>query len=372
MKVAKVLYAANSPLQDSKRIRCGGRDLKVSSQLGVVHSGGDFVGYTTLQKTKELNVDRVQVGHVFYEIYPIKSYYYSDVKYCICVDDVANKWLIVLAKGATCPPSEATENSMHHLRNKKASKVGVILLAVGCTSLALLLNSAGKREITESTQETNSHNTQVVIGHGGSKTYTYGSVTVQSTEKTSEDILNSEIKESKPDADKEKQGFSNKSVDAAGDVTESKLAAKEPESAKESESETKADTEAQKNTEAKKNTEAPYSSIADTVLVPAPEQEPNTEEELIESYGTTIGDITISDNKSSCVFSNPCDEDVQMTFSKGKKDFLQFTVKKGSKRTQDLSTVFTKTTKVSVKFEYLNDSGKVIKTIESDIVVYVL
>lgn len=362
MKVAKVLYAANSPLQDSKCIRCGGRDLKVSSQSGVVHSGGDFVGYTTLQKTKELNVDRVQVGHVFYETYPIKSYDSSDVKYCICVNDVANKWLVVLAKGSTCQPSEATENSMHHLRNKKVSKVGVILLAVGCTSLALLLNSAGKQEITESTQETNSHNTQVVIGHGGSKTYTYGSATAQSTEKTSEDILNSEIKESKPDADKEKQGFSNKIVDAAGDVTESKLAAKE--------SETDTDTEA--DTEAQKNTEAPYSSIADTVLVPAPEQEPNTEEELIESYGTTIGDITISDNKSNCVFSNPCDEDVQMTFSKGKKDFLQFTVKKGSKSTQDLSTVFTKTTKVSVKFEYLNDSGKVIKTIESDIVVYVL
>ncbi len=139
MKVAKVLYAANSPLQDSKCIRCGGRDLKVSSQLGVVHSGGDFVGYTTLQKTKELNVDRVQVGHVFYEIYPIKSYYYSDVKYCICVDDVANKWLIVLAKGATCQPSEATKNSIHHLQNKKASKVGVLLLAVGCTSLALVI-----------------------------------------------------------------------------------------------------------------------------------------------------------------------------------------------------------------------------------------
>ena len=362
MKVAKVLYAANSPLQDSKCIRCGGRDLKVSSQLGVVHSGGDFVGYTTLQKTKELNVDRVQVGHVFYETYPIKSYDSSDVKYCICVDDVANKWIVVLAKGATCLPSEATENSMHHLRNKKASTIGVILLAVGCTSLALLLNSAGKREITESTQETNSHNTQVVIGHGGSKTYTYGSATAQSTEKTSEDILNSEIKESKPAADKEKQGFSNKIVDAAGDVTESKLAAKESET----------DTETDADTKAQKNTEAPYSSIADTVLVPAPEQEPNTEEELIESYGTTIGDITISDNKSNCVFSNPCDEDVQMTFSKGKKDFLQFTVKKGSKSKQDLSTVFTKTTKVSVKFEYLNDSGKVIKTIESDIVVYVL
>lgn len=366
MKVAKVLHAANSPLQDSKRIKCGGRDLKVSTLSSVVHSAGEFVGYTTLRKTKELNVDRVEVGHAFYEVYPVKSYYYSDAKYCICVDDVANKWLIVLAKGTAGLSDENVKHGKGSTKNDKRSKAGILLLVAGCAGLTIFFNSASKQTVTESTQETNNYSTQVVIGHGGSKTYTYGSATAQSTEKTSEDILNSEIKESKPDADKEKQGFSNKSIDATGDVTESKLATKESESVKESESETEADTEA------KKNTEALYSSIADTVLVPAPEQEPNTEEELIESYGTTIGDITISDNKSSCVFSNPCDEDVQMTFSKGKKDFLQFTVKKGSKSTQDLSTVFTKTTKVSVKFEYLNDSGKVIKTIESDIAVYVL
>lgn len=365
MKVAKVLHAANSPLQDSKRIKCGGRDLKVSTLASVVHSTGEFVGYTTLRKTKELNVDRVEVGHDIYEVYPAKSYYYSDAKYCICVDDVANKWLIVLAKGTASLSDENVKHGKGSTKNDKRSKAGILLLVAGCAGLTIFLNSVSKQTVTESTQETNNYSTQVVTGHGDSKTYTYGSPTVQSTEKTSEDILNSEIKESKPDADKEKQGFSNKSINAAGDVTEHDSTIKDS---------TTNDSEVvtESNSETSNDTEAPYSSIADTVLVPEPEQETNTEEELIESYGTTIGDITISDGKSNCVFSNPCTEDVQMTFSKGKKNLLQFLVKKGSKSTQDLSTVFTKTTKVSVKFEYLNDSGKVIKTIESDIVVYVL
>lgn len=370
MQVAKVYHAANSPLSSDKVIKKGGRSLAVSSYTTIIAADGQCVGYTSLQKTKATDVDRVQIGTDCFEVFQLDSANTDAIKYCICIDDLENKWLSVVSSTALPETSKDLKSFVYTGRSPRLTfnRQIIIPLTVGCFAfIAAYACLSNISTIKKSVKQISTEQVSKTVQKGKSKTYTYGAKV--DGKMTAEDILNSQIEEDSDNAAKERAGIASVSAEdtevviTQNSATDSKSSKKKTKSSKKDKSDSNAD---------ESSSEAPFSSIEDTVITPANTNVSDTSDSLAEVFSPGIGDITISKNNPDYTISNPTEQKMIVEIFADDKQLASVTVDPNEKTSITLFNKITETTKASIKYTFKNSDGDTVRVIKGKFKVYVI
>lgn len=370
MQVAKVYHAANSPLSSDKVIKKGGRSLAVSCYATIIAADGQCAGYTSLQKTKATDVNRVQIGTDCFEVFQLDSINADAIKYGICIDDLENKWLLVVSSVVLPEPSDDIKSFIHTKQSPRLTinRQVLIPLTVGCFAfIAVYACLSNISTIKKSVKQISTEQVSKTVQKGKSKTYTYGAKV--DDKMTAEDILNSQIEEDSESAAKERAGIASISAEdtevviTQNSVTDSKSSKKKTKSSKKDKS----------ASEAKQNSsEAPFSSIKDTVITPANTNVSDTSDSLAEVFSPGIGDITISKNNPDYTVSNPTEQKMIVEIFTDGKQLASVTIDPNEETSITLFDKITETTKASIKYTFKNSDGDIVRVIKGKFKVYVI
>lgn len=328
MYVSKELQAVDSPLSQNKEIKLHGVRIKVSDAQALNLAGAKILGYTFLEKTNAMNLDRVRLTDKLAYLIYFKEIVAKSIQYGICVDDIKNEWIVVVSD------SKASAFDKKTLKQIAAGSVFAVGIAV------IVFSLSKKSESVHSTTEVVETYTTEIESGGYDVTYRYGAPVEGSTQ-TAEAILNTRIASTKDAARKEKKSLSKEVADDLVDSTDNSQASASNESGASSE-------EGGDNTLAD---ELPYTKPRDTVIVPSYENDTHELEDSAVEISLGGGDITLSSGNTTATFNNPYGYTLYVNIIGNNFSVPEFSIAANSKTVMDLGSVIKESTSAILKYE---------------------
>lgn len=362
MKVAKVISADSTPLKIDGVLKKGGRQLQISNYDTVHDASGKLIGYTTLRKVTELNVDRLRIGDSYFDLHDMINVNYDSIKFCICVNDYENQWVCVLPKFTQISDSTPTITDFKHSVTKshishKRVLIPVILsCSVFIASYSLLSHKPEVKQVVKTIIEPKS---TTVTQPGTEKTYVYGTKVDLDTQ-TAEAAYEKEIKH-------DKKYYANDN-EAIASIQSDKSAVKVTPKV--------SDTKPTEQSSDSKDDRGTFYSTEDTILTPLASTSFDTDNPTdwnVSEYSPVISNITISEKNTGITLMNPTSNKCKVSLlTKSAKEIVSCSIDPGNSATLELMSYFDKTTKVTIKYEFFDSEDKLCNTLSSKITVYVL
>lgn len=352
LHVAKKFKSFDSPLGSRELYHRGGKvRVYVSGREALDKSNVEYVGYTKLEKTKAVNVDRVEVGKgICYRVY-LEQFNPQKISFAFCIDDIENKWVAVLQK----EPSNINIATIQGALGAACVVLAAVLISLITT---LMSNNSPTASDTEKLTEIT---TQITSG-GYSETRTFGSSAIDENGvvqdgATAEDVLNARIEQSTNDAKKERESLRNGATVVAEGNTNNEVSEKSATSEEKAES-------------IKENDGTPpVSTPSETVIIRDVTNDVTDTDVLAEVKNPGIGDITVYAGKETVEFCNTYSSTLTVSFKCGNTEY-SVNIPADGKTTVDLCNVTTETAKVDVKMTLGGDKAQ--DVLSTTITVYVL
>lgn len=352
LHVAKKFKAFDSPLGSRELYHRGGKvRIYVSGREALDKSNAEYVGYTKLEKTKAINVDRIEVGKgICYRVY-LEPFNSQEISFAFCIDDIENKWVAVLQK-------ESSNVKVATIQGALGAACVVLVAVLFSLITALMSNDSTTTTDTERLTEIT---TQITSG-GYSETSAFGSSVIDENGvvqdgATAEDVLNARIEQSTDDAKKERESL-HKGVTVAIEGSTGSAASEEGETSRE------------KDEASKENDETPpVSTPSETVIIRDVTNDVADTDVLAEVKNPGIGDITVYAGKETVEFCNTYSSTLTVSFKCGNTEY-SVNIPADGKTTVDLCNVTTETAKVDVKMTLDGDNAQ--DVLSTTITVYVL
>lgn len=357
MKVARVCTGVNTPLKVYKSVNLRKASIRVSDLDTVLESDGKIVGYTNLKLTSDKTLDRIKIGSYSYivEFGDVSDDALQHAKYCICVDDTKNKYVLFVGRWEESKTSEWDEPATTEFLRRTVIGVCVPILAFCIFKLVTISSDISDSTEIAETVSTEAVSDTVTIG-GGTYTYVYGAY-ADSTEPTDEDIVNQVIEEEAPLREAEKDatipGATNNSTTLeAQDTT----------------SQEDATTEyyGEPSTE-----QLQISSINDTVIVTSNSDEASTEDVLGEEFFPKLGNITISSKSPDYSVKNTTGYALTVTITIDDMSIASISLSANESASITLLGKVSETSKAMISYDYKDVDNKTIAHFDSDITIYV-
>lgn len=361
MRVAKVISADSTPLKIDGVLKKGGRQLQISNYDTVHDAKGKLVGYTTLRKTTKLDVDRLRIGDSYFDLHDMMRVNPESIKFCICVNDYENQWVCVLPKFTQTDDAPVITDSKNSKKESHFSYKHVLVsIIIGCSIFVVSYSVLShKQEVKQVVKTITEPKTNTVTQPGTEKTYVYGAK-VDSDTQTAESVYEKEIQHDKKYYADDNEAISSvQSNDSDVSIT-SKISS----------------TESDDQTSKLKDDRGTFYSTEDTILTPAASTSFDTDNPTdwnVSEYSPVISNITISEKNTGITLMNPTSDKCKVSLlTKSNKEIVSCSIDSGASTTLELLSHFSKTTKVTIKYEFFDSEDKLCNTLSSKITVYVL
>lgn len=361
MRVAKVISADSTPLKIDGVLKKGGRQLQISNYDTVHDAKGKLVGYTTLRKTTKLDVDRLRIGDSYFDLHDMMRVNPESIKFCICVDDYENQWVCVLPKFTQMDDAPVITDFKSSKKESHFSYKHVLVpIIIGCSIFVVSYSVLShKQEVKQVVKTITEPKTNTVTQPGTEKTYVYGAK-VDSDTQTAEAAYEKEIQHDKKYYANDNEAISSVHPDDSDVSITSKISS----------------TESDDQTSKPKDDRGTFYSTEDTILTPAASTFFDTDNPTdwnVSEYSPVISNITISEKNTGITLMNPTSDKCNVSLlTKSNKEIVSCSIDSGASTTLELLSHFSKTTKVTIKYEFFDSEDKLCNTLSSKITVYVL
>jgi hypothetical protein len=361
MRVAKVISADSTPLKIDGVLKKGGRQLQISNYDTVHDAKGKLVGYTTLRKTTKLDVDRLRIGDSYFDLHDMMRVNPESIKFCICVNDYENQWVCVLPKFTQMDDAPVITDFKSSKKESHFSYKHVLVpIIIGCSIFVVSYSVLShKQEVKQVVKTITEPKTNTVTQPGTEKTYVYGAK-VDSDTQTAEAAYEKEIQHDKKYYANDNETISSVQPDDSYVSITSKISS----------------TESDDQTSKPKDDRGTFYSTEDTILTPAASTSFDTDNPTdwnVSEYSPVISNITISEKNTGITLMNPTSDKCNVSLlTKSNKEIVSCSIDSGASTTLELLSHFSKTTKVTIKYEFFDSEDKLCNTLSSKITVYVL